>query len=197
MLDFLFSGWGAFWVTMAMLLPFAGMFWYVIHRKSVVDSGPGTTPPAAMSRLEGYWLTAVFVIFVTINLASLKFMPIMATAHAATGGVPVQEVELTATSWKYEMSTREVEAGKPVRFSGRAKDTQHGFRRVSPGWPHAVHHAHDAGRVESHQRRAYLYRAGHLQDTLPGVLRHRPPWHEGRADRRQEQSRHLTRGESR
>ena len=73
MLDFLFSGWGAFWVTMAMLLPFAGMFWYVIHRKSVVDSGPGTTPPATMSRLEGYWLTAVFVIFVTINLASLRF----------------------------------------------------------------------------------------------------------------------------
>ena len=132
MLDFLFSGWGAFWVTMAMLLPFAGMFWYVIHRKSVVDCGPSTTLPAAMSRIESYWLTAVFVIFVTINLASLKFMPIMATALAATGGGPVQEVELTATSWKYEMSTREVEAGKPVRFSGRAKDTQHGFAVYHP-----------------------------------------------------------------
>lgn len=132
MLDYLFSGWGAFWVTMAMLLPFAGMFWYVVRRKSVVDSGPGNTPPAAMSRLEGYWLTAVFVIFVTINLASLKFMPIIATARAATGGVPVQEVQLTATSWSYEMSSREVESGKPVRFSGRAKDTQHGFAVYHP-----------------------------------------------------------------
>ena len=132
MLDFLFSGWGAFAATLAMLLPFAAMFWFVIHRKSVVDSGPSTTAPATLSRIEGFWLTAVFVTFVAINLASLKFMPIIATAHAATGGVPVQEVELTATSWSYEMSTRRVEVGKPVRFSGRAKDTQHGFAVYHP-----------------------------------------------------------------
>ena len=132
MLDFLFSGWGAFWATMAMLLPFAGMFWYVIQRKSVANSGRSVTQPAALSRIEGYWLTAVFVIFVTINLASLKFMPIIATARAATGGVPLQEIEFTATSWSYEMSSRQVEAGKPVRFSGRAKDTQHGFAVYHP-----------------------------------------------------------------
>ena len=30
------------------------------------------------------------------------------------------------------MSTREVEAGKPVRFSGRAMDTQHGFAVYHP-----------------------------------------------------------------
>ncbi|TRZ58176.1 MAG: hypothetical protein D4S02_12695 [Rhodocyclaceae bacterium] len=132
MLDFLFSGWGAFWVTMGMLLPFAGMFWYVIHRKSVPYSGPSNTPPAAMSRIEGFWLTAVFVISVALNLASLKFMPIIATAHAAAGGVPVQKIEFTATSWSYDMSSRQVEAGKPVLFSGRAKDTQHGFAVYHP-----------------------------------------------------------------
>lgn len=132
MLDFLFSGWGAFWVTMAMLLPFAAMFWYVIHRKSVVDSGPSTTSHAALSRLERFWLSAVFVFFVTINLASLKFMPTVAAAHAATNGTALQEVELKAKSWTYEMSTRQVEAGKPVRFSGRAMDTQHGFAVYHP-----------------------------------------------------------------
>jgi cytochrome c oxidase subunit 2 len=144
MLDFLFSGWGGFWVTMGMLLPFAGMFWYVIHRKSVVDSGPGTTPPATLSRLEGYWLTAVFVIFVGLNLASLKYMPIIATARAATGGLPVQEVQFTATSWSYEISKREVEAGKPVRFAGRSKDTMHGFGVYHPDGRHAVHDDADA-----------------------------------------------------
>ncbi len=132
MLDLLFSGWGAFWFTLAMLLPFAGMFWYVIHRKSVVHAGPSSTPPATMSRIEGYWLTSVFVIFVGINLASLRFMPTIAASRAAAAGVPLQEIELTATSWSYEMSARQVEVGKPVRFSGRAKDTQHGFAVYHP-----------------------------------------------------------------
>ncbi len=132
MLDFLFSGWGAFWVTLALLLPFAGMYWYVIQRKSVAYAGPSTMRPATMSRIEGYWLTAVFVIFVAINLASLKFMPTLAATRAAASGVPLQEVVFTATSWNYEMSTRQVETGKPVRFSGKAKDTQHGFAVYHP-----------------------------------------------------------------
>lgn len=44
MLDFLFTGWGAFWMVLFMLVPFAVIFYYVIHRKSVVDFGPGPRP---------------------------------------------------------------------------------------------------------------------------------------------------------
>lgn len=132
MLDFLFSGWGAFWTTLFMLVPFAAVFWYVLHRKSVVDPSPGATPRAALSRLEAAWIGAVVVIFAAINLASLKYMPILASARAATAGGDVQAVDLTATSWAYDLSTRQVEAGRPVRFSGRSSDTMHGFAVYDP-----------------------------------------------------------------
>jgi len=132
MLDFLFTGWGAFWMTLFMLVPFAFMFFYVIHRKSVVDSGPSGSPDKKMSRLEGIWLTVVFVVFVGVNLASLKFMPTIASAHAATTRTDIQNIDLSAKSWAYELSSREIEAGRPVRFSGRSTDTMHGFAVYHP-----------------------------------------------------------------
>ena len=132
MLDFLFTGWGAFLMLLLMVVPFGLMFYYVIHRKSVVDSGPSATPRSKLSQLEGYWLSAAFIIFVAVNLASLKFMPLVAAANAATSGEPLQEISLTATSWAYDISNRQIEAGKPVRFSGKALDTQHGFAVYHP-----------------------------------------------------------------
>lgn len=132
MLDFLFSGWGAFWMTLFMLVPFAVIFYYVIHRKSVVDSGPSATPRKDLSRLEGVWLTVVFAVFVGVNLASLKFMPLIASARAMASGEPVQEIDLTARSWSYEISNRQIEVGQTVRFSGRSSDTQHGFAVYHP-----------------------------------------------------------------
>ena len=132
MLDFLFTGWGAFWMLLAMVVPFGLMFYYVIYRKSVVDTGPGSTPRSKLSQLEGFWLSAAFIIFVGVNLASLKFMPLIAAAHAATSGEPLQEINFTATSWAYDISNHQIEAGKPVRFSGKAMDTQHGFAVYHP-----------------------------------------------------------------
>jgi len=132
MLNSLFTGWGAFWTTMFMFVPFVLMGYYVIHRKSVTDPGPGGTPRNQLSRLEGIWLTVVFVFFVGVNLASLRFIPMIAAANAATGGKPLQEIEFTAKSWNYEISRRQIEADRPVRFSGRAGDTQHGFAVYHP-----------------------------------------------------------------
>lgn len=132
MLDFLFSGWGAFWMTLFMLVPFAAVFYYVIRRKSVVDPSPGATARAKISQMEVSWLGLVLVVFVGVNLASLKYMPTLATARAAAQGTAVQNVELTATSWAYDISSRRVEAGRPVRFSGRSSDTMHGFAVYHP-----------------------------------------------------------------
>ena len=132
MLDLLFTGWGAFWMTLFMLIPFAIMFFYVIYRKSAVDRGGAQTEPKQFSRVEGYWLTFAFVVFVGVNLASLKYMPLIATAHAATTRTDIQQIDLTATSWSYDMSGREVELGRPVRFSGRSNDTMHGFAVYHP-----------------------------------------------------------------
>ena len=132
MLDFLFSGWGAFWMTLFMLVPFAAVFYYVLRRKSVVDATPSATPRAEISRIEAIWLAGVLVLFVGVNLASLKYMPTLATAHAATTRTDIQQVDLTATSWAYDMKVRQVEAGRPVRFSGRSSDTMHGFAVYHP-----------------------------------------------------------------
>lgn len=132
MLDWLFTGWGAFWMTLFMLVPFAIMFFYVVYRKSAVAPGHGRTSTSQFSRVEGYWLTFAFVVFVGVNLASLKYMPIIATAHAATTRNDIQQIDLTATSWSYDMSSREVQVGRPVRFSGRSNDTMHGFAVYHP-----------------------------------------------------------------
>lgn len=132
MLDSLFTGWGAFWTTMFMFAPFMLMGYYIIRRKSVIDPGPSGTPRSELSRLEGIWLTVVFVFFVGINLASLKFIPMIAAANAAVSNKPIQEVEVIAKSWMFEISKREIEVDQPVRFSGRAMDTQHGFAVYHP-----------------------------------------------------------------
>ena len=93
---------------------------------------PSATPRAAISRIEARWLAAVLVIFVGVNLASLKYMLTLASAHAATTRTDIQQIDLTATSWAYDMSGRQVEAGRPVRFSGRSSDTMHGFAVYHP-----------------------------------------------------------------
>ncbi|MBE7417856.1 MAG: hypothetical protein HS128_08865 [Ideonella sp.] len=131
MLDFLFSGWGAFWMTLFMLLPFAAVFYYIVRRKSVVDPSPAAAARAQISRVEVGWIGLVLLVFVGVNLASLKYMPTLRTAHANTR-TDIQNVDLTATSWAFDISSRRVEAGRPVRFSGRSNDTMHGFAIYHP-----------------------------------------------------------------
>jgi len=132
MFDFLFSGWGAFWMTLFMLVPFAAVFYYVLRRKSIVDPSPAATARAQISQVEVSWLAVVLVVFVGVNLASMKYMPILASARAASERSDLQSVDLTATSWAYDISNRRIEAGRPVRFSGRSSDTMHGFAVYHP-----------------------------------------------------------------
>jgi cytochrome c oxidase subunit 2 len=134
MLDFLFTGWGAFAMTLFLLVPFLLVFVYVIYRKSVADSAPSGMERKQMSRLEGIWITVVLVIFVGVNLASISYMPIVATARAASASTSqnIQQVDFSARSWAYEISERNLEMGRPVRFSGRSTDTMHGFAVYHP-----------------------------------------------------------------
>ena len=57
---------------------------------------------------------------------------LIATARAMASGQPLQQVDLSAKSWSYEISKREIVAGQPVRFSGRSTDTMHGFGVYHP-----------------------------------------------------------------
>jgi cytochrome c oxidase subunit 2 len=86
---------------------------------------------------------------VVANLASLKYIP-WAAASGGTGGEAEVQVDFTAKSWAYDISNRQIEAGKPVRFSGRASRHPARLRRLSPGRQGAVHHADDAGHHQAH-----------------------------------------------
>ena len=85
MLDYVYTGWGAFWVTMFMFVPFALMAYWVIRRKSLVDTGPTRLQPGEFAPIEGVWLTFAFIFFVVANLASLKFIPWAAASDTQHG----------------------------------------------------------------------------------------------------------------
>lgn len=133
MLDFLYqSGWGAFSIMLFFQLPFLVVFCYIVYRKSVTDRGPSGMADRRISRLEGVWLAVVLVLFVTVNVISIKYMPPIATARAAAAGHNIQNVDVTAQSWSYQISQREFEVGQPVRFSAKSVDTVHGFGVYHP-----------------------------------------------------------------
>jgi len=128
MLDFLYqNGWGAFSIMLFFHIPFLTVFFYIVYRKSVTDPGPSGVADRRISRLEGLWIAIVLVLFVAVNVISLKYMPTIATARAATAGHNIQEVDVTAQSWSYQISERQFEVGRPVRFSVKSADTVHGF----------------------------------------------------------------------
>lgn len=133
MLDSFFTGWGAFAMMLAMFVPFSLALVYVLSRKGVGEVG-AVTPSlrTKLTKVEGVWISAVFVIFVGVNLISLEYMPTIKASRVASSGAAVQEINLTAQSWAYDLSSREVEAERPVRFSGRSTDTMHGFAIYHP-----------------------------------------------------------------
>ncbi len=133
MLDFIYqSGFGAFTVMLFFQVPFLVVFFYILYRKSVTDRGPSSTDDRRISRLERLWIAVVLVLFVGVNVMSIKYMPTFSSAHAATTAVNIQDVEVTARSWAYEISEREYEVGRPVRFMVKSVDTVHGFGVYHP-----------------------------------------------------------------
>lgn len=133
MLDFLYqSGWGAFAMMLFLQIPFLIVFFFVVYRKAYRDSAPSDTDARRFSRVEGLWMTIVVVLFVVINVVSISYMPTVATAQAATTDQDLQEIEVTAQSWAYQISDRNLEVGRPVRFSVTSADTVHGFAVYDP-----------------------------------------------------------------
>jgi cytochrome c oxidase subunit II len=133
MLDFLYlNGWGAFAVTMFFLIPFAAVFYYIVNKKSKAGEGATTTSPEKITQTEGLWLGLVVVCFIAINVFSIGYMPTVQTAEAAASPANIQQIDLEASSWSYDMSSQTVEVGRPVRFSGKSTDTMHGFAIYHP-----------------------------------------------------------------
>jgi cytochrome c oxidase subunit 2 len=77
-------------------------------------------------------MAVVVILFVVINVASIKHMPPISSAQAVATHKNIQEVEVTAVSWSYDISNQEYEVGRPVRFSAKSADTMHSFAVYHP-----------------------------------------------------------------
>ncbi|MCW9034074.1 MAG: hypothetical protein OQJ97_07610 [Rhodospirillales bacterium] len=132
MLDSLYlSGWGAFGMTIFMFIPFFVVFMYVVVKKSFSDPNP-TTGDGNYAKAEWLWLGFVTIVFVGVNIASIGYMPTVATAKAVASGEKITEVNFTAESWSFDIPEVTIEVGKPIRFSGKSNDTVHGFAIYDP-----------------------------------------------------------------
>lgn len=112
-------------------IPFFIVFTNIIYRKVVVNTGPSGTDPKKYSRVEAMWVSAVVLLFILVNVASLSYMPPISTADASTAK-NIQEVDVTARSWSFDISNRTYEVDRPVRFSAKSVDTVHGFAVYHP-----------------------------------------------------------------
>ena len=133
MIDFLYqNAWGAFTIMLLFQVPFLVVFFYIVYKKAVTDPNPSGTNSKQISRVERLWMAIVIVLFVAVNVASIEYMPTVATARAAITDQDIQEVDVTAQSWSYQISERQFELGQPVRFSAKSADTMHGFAVYHP-----------------------------------------------------------------
>ena len=141
MSDFFFqSGWGALTMMLLMQIPFAIVFGIIVYRKGFVPPKAADTPsgkkPTRLSRVEALWLGFAGTAFVLINLFSLNYFPMISTAFATEQALlkkqDIKQVDVLARSWSYQISDREFEVGKPIRFSAKSADTMHSFSVYHP-----------------------------------------------------------------
>ncbi len=125
------NAWGAFLVMLLLQIPFLIAFFYVVNKKAFVDSEPGRTEPGKYSFARYSWLVVAVSAFFLINFASIKYMPTIVEANAATSP-DVIDVHVTAKSWSYEISETTFEAGQTIRFLVNSVDTVHSFAVYHP-----------------------------------------------------------------
>lgn len=129
---FYLTGWGAYGMTLFMFLPFLLVFLFIVFRKSFIDNSPSKAERGKFVRAEYMWVGFVTVVFVVVNVASIDFMPTVATAKATANPESVVEVKVEAQSWSFDVEDVTIEVGKPIRFSGRSLDTMHSFAIYHP-----------------------------------------------------------------
>ena len=128
MTDFLYeSRWGAIAVMLFFHIPFLIFFCRIVYKKAYVNTGASGTAPEKYPKIEIIWIATAAVLFILVNVLSVVYMPPVSTAALSKSGIDFQEVNITAKSWYYDMSSREFEVGNPVKFSAKSGDTVHGF----------------------------------------------------------------------
>lgn len=124
------SGWGAFAVLLGFQLPFLiGFLWIVMSRVKKIAT---PSKSSNVSNAKVAWITAVVVLFVGINIASINYIPAVATAWQQAHEKDITNVDVTAQSWYYDIGQREFNVDQAVRFTARSVDTVHGFAIYDP-----------------------------------------------------------------
>jgi len=132
MMEFIYqTGWGAFAIMLFFQIPFVLFFMYVVFNKSR-QTPPGEAINAGISRIKNIWITAVVVLFVAVNVFSVKYFPSVASARVESSGIKIHDVAVSAESWSYDISETEFKVGQAVRFTAESTDTVHGFALYHP-----------------------------------------------------------------
>jgi len=130
MTDFIYSSWGALVITLLMQIPFLIIFFSVVNKKAFVDNVAADTPAEKYTSTRYLWIAVVLISFFVINFASVKYMPTFVEANAELSNV--KDVDISATSWKFDMSERSFKVGDTVRFLAKSEDTMHSFALYHP-----------------------------------------------------------------
>ena len=123
MVDFIYTGWGALVVTLLMQIPFLIIFFSIVNKKAFVDNTPAETPAEKYTSTRYLWIAIVLIAFFVVNFASVKYMPTVVEANTKMANV--KDVDISATSWKFDMSERNFQVGDTVRFIAKSEDTMH------------------------------------------------------------------------
>lgn len=132
MTEFLYTnGWGAFVIMLLLQIPFLIIFFRIINKKAFIDNTPSKLETSKYSQIEILWIIVVIVAFISINVASIKYMPTV-IAKAKMSLSDVKDVNVTARMWSYEISDRQYQVGQPIRFLAKSADTTHSFAIYDP-----------------------------------------------------------------
>jgi cytochrome c oxidase subunit 2 len=107
-------------------VPFLAIFIALIL-KAARRGGAGGRSLKAYALAEAIWLVSVTALWLFINSASLAWIP---TTTVPSG--EVQELEVEAFMWAFNLTTTELHAGVPVKITARSLDTVHSFAIYSP-----------------------------------------------------------------
>ena len=173
MLDFLYqSGWGAFSIMLFFQIPFLIFFFYIVYRKAAAGRGIRRLGRATdVSRMEWLWLSIVVVLFVGVNVLSIKYMPTISTAQAAATEKDIHDVECDGSIVVLRNFGQRSRSGPPGSFLGQECRHSAWICGLSSGRASVVHHDADTRRGAV-LADPYVHRAGHLQGSLPGILWH-------------------------
>lgn len=125
---------GALILLLSMNIPWILIFIYIVYTtiKNNKDGKIKERDKKKFVRREILWISVILFLFISINLASIPWMPKAEATQEKTQKKEIQKVNVTAQMWNYQISNRTLKANTPVKFKLKSLDTVHSFSVYSP-----------------------------------------------------------------